>query len=149
MRHTRRFTEETEVPIARSRMALEALLRAHGATGFMFGWNDQQDRIEFALSGRHIRFVLPRIEPARVRETPRGRQRTPAVIEAKQQQADRQRWRALYLVVRAKIEAVDAGIAEFDQEFLAFLVQRDGRTVGEVLLPQLGPGMPERLRLGP
>jgi hypothetical protein len=47
--------------------------------------------------------------------------RTDKAIARAIDQADRQRWRALYLVIRAKLEAVEAGIAVYEQEFLAFI----------------------------
>jgi hypothetical protein len=53
----------------------------------------------------------------------------------------RQRWRALYLVVRAKIEAVEAGLAIFEEEFLAFIVVPGlNKTIGEIMVPRLNAG---------
>jgi hypothetical protein len=40
-------------------------------------------------------------------------------------------------VIRAKLEAVEQGIATFQQEFLAHIVLPNGQTAGEFLLPQL------------
>ncbi|MFN7930906.1 MAG: hypothetical protein U0Y68_23875 [Blastocatellia bacterium] len=53
------------------------------------------------------------------------------------EQATRQKWRALALVIKAKLEAVESGITTIEQEFLPFIVAADGRTVGEHLIPQL------------
>ena len=36
------------------------------------------------------------------------------------EQACRQRWRALALVIKAKLEAIDAEISTFEEEFLPF-----------------------------
>ncbi len=41
----------------------------------------------------------------------------------------RQRWRALALVIKAKLEAVASGIVTFDEEFYAHMILPDGRTV--------------------
>lgn len=49
----------------------------------------------------------------------------------------RQRWRALALVIKAKLEAIESGITTVDAEFLAHLVLPDGRTYGEFALPQI------------
>jgi hypothetical protein len=49
----------------------------------------------------------------------------------------RQRWRALALVIKAKLEAVEAGITIFEEEFLAHIVLPDGRTAGEYMVPQI------------
>jgi hypothetical protein len=53
------------------------------------------------------------------------------------EQACRQRWRALNLVVKAKLEAVESGIATFEDEFLAYTMLPGGATVGQWLTPQL------------
>ena len=67
----------------------------------------------------------------------RGMPRSPEAREAAYNQAVRQRWRALLLVIKAKLEAVDAGISTLEEEFLAATVLPDNRTVGAWLLPQL------------
>jgi hypothetical protein len=51
--------------------------------------------------------------------------------------ARRQRWRALALAIKAKLEAVESGIATFEEEFMAYIVLPDGQTVGEFLSPQI------------
>lgn len=51
--------------------------------------------------------------------------------------ANRQRWRALALVIKAKLEAVETGIVSFEQEFLPHLVLPNGGTVHEWLAPQM------------
>jgi hypothetical protein len=50
-------------------------------------------------------------------------------------------------VIRAKLEAVEAGIAVFESEFLSFIVMDDGMTVGDILVPRLQAG--KTLMLGP
>jgi hypothetical protein len=53
------------------------------------------------------------------------------------EQACRQRWRALALVIKAKLEAVESGITCFEDEFLAHIILPSGQQVGEWLRPQL------------
>src|SRR5262245_44396717 len=53
------------------------------------------------------------------------------------EQACRQRWRALALAIKAKLEAVESGIATFEEEFLAYVVMPDGQTVGQHVLPNV------------
>lgn len=57
---------------------------------------------------------------------PRG---SPAAEEW--EQACRQKWRALALLVKAKLEAVDAKISSVEEAFFADIVMPDGRTVYE------------------
>jgi hypothetical protein len=85
------------------------------------------DRVEFRWKGLQIRFVLPKAKTQRT--------------EKLGAQAERQRWRALYLVVRAKIESVAAGIAVFEQEFLGFIVNpQTNQTLYEHAVPRLKAG---------
>ena len=45
--------------------------------------------------------------------------------------------RALLLVIKAKLEAVTAGISTIETEFLANIVLPDNTTAGEWMLPQI------------
>ena len=51
------------------------------------------------------------------------------------QQVQRQRWRALLFCIKAKLESVEAKIETFEEAFLAHVVLPDGKTVGEHALP--------------
>jgi hypothetical protein len=129
---TRRYAEDTRVPVDRTKQELEQLLRKHGAEGFAAGWDARQDRVEFLWKGKQIRFVLPR-DPKT--STPQG---------------DRQRWRALLLVVKAKLEAVRAGIAVFEQEFFGFIViPGTDETIYDYAAPRLKAGELNSARLLP
>ncbi|WP_243647545.1 hypothetical protein [Cuneatibacter caecimuris] len=44
---------------------------------------------------------------------------------------------ALYLIVKAKLEAVETGISTIEREFFYDVVLPDGKTVGEWMAPQL------------
>jgi len=125
------YAATTDVPVVRTRAEIERVLIKHGAEGFAYGWTKDFDKIEFSWNGRHIRFLLPR--PKRdTGDTPRQIRNL--------EQHDRQRWRALLLVVKAKLEAVESGISVFEEEFLAFIVMQDDRTIGEHLVPRLKEG---------
>ena len=138
----RPYAAETEVPVARSKAAIEAMLQQHGATEFASGWSPTHDRMQFRLFDRTIRFTLPRPDPTSRKFTHdrRGFRRTSQAIQRQIEQADRQRWRALYLVIRAKLEAVEAGISIFEQEFLAWVVMADDTTIGDILVPRILSG---------
>jgi hypothetical protein len=131
-----RYAERTSVPSSRTAAEIGDLVRKHGAKQFIAGWDDGRDQaaVEFVLGKRRIRFLLP-VPNRQAREfthTPaRGYRRDPAEIDRVYEQAVRQRWRALYLVIRAKLEAVTAGITTIEDEFLAQTVLPDGSTVGE------------------
>ena len=140
MSSSSRYAAETEVPVEKSKRVIELLLQQRGAEQYHTGWDASRDIIEFGWKGKQIRFVLPRPTRADFELSPGGVQRSRLQVENAMIKADRQRWRALYLVVRAKLEAVEAGIAVFEEEFMAFIVTSTNQTIGEILLPRIEAG---------
>jgi hypothetical protein len=134
-----KYAAETSVSPAQSREEIERTLVRWGASGFMYAWQGTRAQLAFEIRGRQVRFSLP-LPDRNAREfthTPeKGLVRSPSARDAAYEQAVKQRWRALALVVKAKLEAVEAGIVGFDEEFLAHIVVGE-QTVGEVLVPQL------------
>lgn len=63
--------------------------------------------------------------------------RSPELAAKEWEQACRQRWRALALVIKAKLEAVESGISVFEDEFMANIVLPGGRTVSEEVRPRI------------
>jgi len=134
-----RYAANTEVSSDRSRSEIERTLRRYGASAFGYAWEGQSAQIAFRLADRQIRFTLP-LPDQRSREftlTPTGRERSRSSAEEAYEQAVRQRWRALALVIKAKLEAVEAEISTVEREFLDAIMLPDGRTVGDWLGPQL------------
>jgi hypothetical protein len=85
-----------------------------------------------------VRFELPLPSRDERRFTHHSRGlRTATQAEALWEQACRQRWRALALVIKAKLEAIETGIASFEDEFLAYTMLPSGETVGAWLAPQM------------
>jgi len=145
-----KYASKTDVTVSRSKAEIEQLLTLYGCTGFMSAWGALGSTIAFQANGRQVRFFLP--EPSRndpeITMTSSGRDRTDSQIETAFKQAQKQRWRALLLAIKAKLEAVECGIVTFDQEFLAHIVGPDGQTVGETLIPAIEAGESELPKLG-
>lgn len=132
-----RYASTTQVTSYKSRDEIERTLSRYGATAFAYGWTGPRASIQFEANGRRIRFVLPLPGRDQFKHTPTGRARTASSAESAYEQAVRQSWRALALVVKAKLEAVEAGITTFEEEFLPHTVLPSGKTVAEELLPQV------------
>jgi hypothetical protein len=91
-------------------------------------------QIAFEMRDRRIKFVLPLPNPSskQFTHTPvKGDRRAPDKALEAYEQACRQRYRALSLAVKAKLESVEAGIETFEQAFLAHIVLPNNQTVGE------------------
>lgn len=132
-----RYAEGTSVTPERSQAEISETLRKYGATGFMFGWQDQRAMIAFQAHERNIRFLLDLPHPDdrefKVTASGRSRQNSSAAYESEV----RRRWRALALAIKAKLEAVATGITTFEDEFMAHIVLPDGSTVGERVASEL------------
>lgn len=132
------YAEKTSVPADRSRAEIERTLTRYGADGFAYGWEGTIAVIAFRAHNRRIQFRLPlpdRDDPAFTQHS-QG-YRTEAAARSAYEQAVRQRWRAMALVIKAKLEAVETGIVDFESEFLAHILLPDGQTTGDWLLPQV------------
>jgi len=135
-----RYAQHTSVSVEKSRNEIERTLLRYGAQAFRYSWRIGLAVIEFAIDSRHIRFSLPmpRRDDPEFSKTSTGKARARNVAEKAWEQACRQRWRALALAIKAKLEAVESGIADFEQEFLAYVVDPgSNRTVAEIIRPQL------------
>lgn len=134
-----RYAENTSVPSDRSRAEIEKTLARYGAGSFMYGWQPGVAVVAFEMMGLRVRFDLPMPDrqSSEITDTPTGRARSAAQAESAYEQAVRQRWRALALVIKAKLEAVETGITEFEDEFLAHIVLPNGQTAGNWMRPQI------------
>jgi len=135
-----RYAADTTVSSDRTKGEIEQLLIRHGAEQFMYANSPDRAMIGFVLNNRTIRLIVPL--PDRKSDefnlTPgRGKQRHPQDVQKLWEQAGRARWRALKLMIQAKLEAVAIGVTTIDQEFLAFTVLPDNSTVMESIGPQI------------
>lgn len=134
-----RYGQDTEVPVDRSIAEIRSTIQRYGATSFMHAEQGDRAAIMFELEGRRIRMILllpDRTDP-QFRLTPTGKTRKPDQVHAEWSKATRQLWRAMALVVKAKLEAVESGITTLEEEFLAHIVLPSGDTVHQWLAPQI------------
>lgn len=133
-----KYAARTTVGADRSRSEIERTLKRYGADQFAYGWGEDKAMIGFRMNGKFIRFELPVPRQQDFKHTPTGRRRRSNLTAEKAwDQAVRQSWRALALLVKAKLESVESGITVFEDEFMAHIVMPDGRTVSEWARPQI------------
>lgn len=131
------YAKETNVASEVSRLEIEKTLIRYGAENFAYATAAGKAMIGFSMYGRQVKFLLPLPRKEEFTLTPTGRARTEKSQYDAWEQACRQRWRTLLLVIKAKLEAVECGISVFEQEFMANIMLPDGGTVGEFMLPQI------------
>ncbi|AJP72958.1 hypothetical protein [Sphingomonas hengshuiensis] len=139
------FAASTTVSASASRDEIERTLVRYGADQFLYGWQDEAAVVGFRMNGRKVQFTLamPDRKDRRFTHHSRG-ERTAEAASKEWDQAVRQRWRALALVIKAKLEAIESGISLFEDEFLANIVLPTGETAGSWMRPQIA----EAYRIG-
>lgn len=122
-----RYAADTKVPVGRSRDELEGLLDRVGADSVATMRDSSAAAVAFRLQGRNYVLRLPYPTDDELRAGRRSR----SSIDTARDQAIRQRWRALVLLVKAKLTAVEAGVTTPQAEFLAHAMLPTGETLSE------------------
>src|SRR5262245_35113522 len=107
------YAAYTKVPVEQSRREIERTLEKYGAKRFAYLTEADRAVLMFEAHDRRIRFDLP---------LPKG-------PTERDQRHRRERWRALLLCIKAKLEAVMSNIETFEEAFLSHVVMPDGSTV--------------------
>lgn len=134
---TRAFASSTTVAAEKSRMEIEMMLSRAGADQFGYMAGSNQAVIAFRIQRRSVRMNVPLPSSAELAYDGRKHRRNPKQLEAAVQQEIRRRWRALALVIKAKLTAVADGISTIEREFLPDIILADGRTLGDAMRPAL------------
>ena len=151
-----RYAKNTDVSVERSRAEIESVLAKYGADAFGYTVDGTQAKIAFRMAARHFRFALTlpprdRWDFHHYKQGSTTFRRADGVAGKMWEQECRSLWRALLLVIKAKLEAVAVGITTLDDEFMAAMVLADGSTVGDTMKPQIEAhyrlGGPPRLML--
>jgi hypothetical protein len=115
------FASKTKVPVDQTHSEIERTLTRYGAKRFAYFSEDGRAIIVFEANDRRLRFDLP---------LPEGESEKAA-------QHRRQKWRALLLAIKSKLESVESGIETFEDAFLSHILLPDGLTVGQHARPRI------------
>ena len=146
----RRYAQDTEVAIERSRDQITKLLREWNTEGI--GWLD-----DFAHDRVLLQFVIPRLVPGKteavaykaqfaiqlepdadIRKAATGARGFSDVrYQDLLNRRGRRQHRVLFIWIKAALEAVTEGVVPFEAIFLPFFVREDGTTVADAALPHL------------
>ena len=134
------YAQGTTVSVAKTKMDIEIFLKKRKAKNCAAGETGESGIIAFELDGRMIRieFPMPHPNDPTFKLTPTGRERkNEDAVEKALEDERRRRWRALLLILKAKLEAIDSKISTTEKEFLANIVVPGGKTFGDFVGPQL------------
>lgn len=133
------YAEGTQVTRSASLAEIEHTLDRYGAKAFMYGSTDSEAVIMFDCRNLRIKFrlALPAVESFRMSRHKPPRRRTDEETRRFRDEEVRRRWRALLLVIKAKLESVETGIESFEEAFSSQILLPSGQTVGQWLGPQL------------
>lgn len=135
-----KYAETTDVPVERTMEEIRAVLKRYQAKSFIAGEIDNRVVVMFEAHERRIRFAcpLPNLSDPEFQASV-GNQfaKKGEPLQAKYEQAIRQRHRALMLAIKAKLESVESGIETFEEAFMAQIVLPDNRTMSEWAVPQI------------
>jgi hypothetical protein len=133
------YARRTTVSPIKTRGEIEHELEKRGASAFGYNREGNQTVIAFTLDGLQVRMglELPNPNERRFTHTPTGQPRSAGSQADAYDQEVRRRWRALLLVVKAKLVAVDEGITTLEREFLADVMLPGGVTVLDRIRPAI------------
>lgn len=126
------YAEGTKVAVTKTLAEIEDLVRKRGGQKFYRGEQEERMVLGWWQAERMVMFGVERPKLELFAKKPRGygRRTVPEQLAA-QEQACRSSWRALLLVIKAKLVSVESGVESFEEAFLAQLVVKDdeGRSV--------------------
>lgn len=160
------YAANTKVKVSDSRDEIESALKKYGGAGFGYMTQGDTALIAFVLEGRHYRMVLtlPSYDAILYEKIDAIKKRRHCTegeaLEAAYEQEVMRRWRALALVIKAKLVAVAEGVRTISEEFLADEVMPNNQRFEEWaepqieemrrrgVMPQLLPGVSPQLNAG-
>lgn len=132
------YASRTKVDAGQSIAEIERTLERYGATDFAYMKSQDRAVVVFQMRSRRMKMTLLLPQRKDFLYTATGKPRTSeSAIDEEWQQHVRQRWRALLLVIKAKLEAIDSGIETFEQAWMPYMVLPNGQTATEWMNPQI------------
>ena len=103
------YASTTSVSVEKSRAEIEKLIIKYGASQFGSMYDKEQAVVAFRMNGRGIKFTLPLPDKNSIKFTTSGvrnKKRSNEKDYKAWEQACRQKWRALLLCIKAKLNLV-------------------------------------------
>lgn len=111
------YAAKTKVSVIDTIDEIRSIVGRYGGSQFTYGLGEDQAVIAFSKADRQVRFYV--------------------ALGNADAQRRKSLLRALLLVIKAKLEAAEAGIMTFEEAFLAQITLPDGRSVGNMVRDEL------------
>lgn len=131
------YATDTVVTVQKSKADIENELRRFGCDRLASFEEPGRAGVVFERLGVRFRVVLELGSANDHQRTKTGIVRSAAQQREAFDKETRRRWRALFLVIKAKLVAVEEGISTVEEEFLAWAMLPSGETVGDIVMPQI------------
>lgn len=145
----RKYAAETKVPVSKTRVEIEDLLRQHGVQKTGTLWLEDLGLVAFSHERRVFRLEvkLPPLKDFEYRgRGPVKAKRSEAEQRAAWEQECRAKWRSILLIVKARLVAIEAGAESWESAFMAQVVMPNGDLLGPTISAKLReayhPGIP-------
>ena len=134
------YASGTSVSEDRSRQEIERNLRKFAGDDFdefVYRSSREEAAIGFKLRGLHFVIAIKMPSQSEYSKTPTGKDRKANAAFAAWEQECRRRWRSLSAVVKAKLVAIDDGVATFESEFMPYILLGNGQTLASQIAPAI------------
>lgn len=132
------YARGTDVSVTRSQEEIGKTFSRYRIETYGFNVRPGQAAVQFVLAGVPVDIAIPLpARPTAVRVTSPDTGRSVLAMPRWEQEV-KEVWRALVLLLKANLEAVERGLLSAEQAFLAYVAIGDGsgRVLGDVIIPQ-------------
>lgn len=136
------YASQTKIHYKQTLKEIGRILYIYGVRNPKIKHNETHTKVtlEFVIHNRKVRFYLPLPSPTadEIVYTPNTeRERAPYLQKKFYKRAKNQRWRALGLAIKSRLVRVEDNITSFDEEFLGNIVLANGRTLADMVAPNM------------
>lgn len=133
--------ENTEVGVSKSQESIRKVIYSHKGTGLMLLSQPPREGFEaMVVIGDlpyHIRIMATCRTAFKDGYGYSIRDVNSTAYVKKREQEERRVWRVLYWHLKAMFEAADSGVIDIRDVIMPYVVTRDGRTLSEIIKPQM------------
>lgn len=132
------YAKGSTVTPERTKAEIERTLTRFGVSHYVCGYQENQGFVGFVYEQMPVRVTINLPEKSKYRFTSQGRIRhNDSLVIKAWEQACREHWRGLLLLVKAKLVAIENKHSTFRREFMADMVLPNGGTIEQWLTPKI------------